>query len=83
MRSTCENANPECKYAPRCYSDEHHLAWPRSDYRTKVERDFRNLSINKVQICRAEHDELHLEEPPTKPTRDEMLGALALERHVA
>ena len=43
-----------------------------------VEREYRELPEHKVQLCRAEHDELHAtQEPPEKPSRNEMLQAIA------
>lgn len=76
-RGSCENNYPECPYR-RHYSDSHHEYWPRNLYLTKVERTFRNLPENKQQLCRYEHDLAHQEEPPVKPSREEMLGAIAV-----
>jgi hypothetical protein len=82
MKGECPSPRPDCKYADGggCFSDTHHLFYPRRDYRTRVEREFRELPVNKEQICRSEHDERHAVEPvPQKPTKQEMLGAIALE----
>lgn len=77
MYKPCPEANEECKYFP-CYMDEHHLYWPRKNYKSGVERAFRNLPENRQMLCRAEHDEVHATEPiPKKPSRNEMLQALA------
>lgn len=80
MKGECPNPRPDCKYAELggCFSDTHHLFFPRRNYTSKVDREFRELPINKEQLCRAEHDERHATEPlPDKPTRDKMLGIIA------
>lgn len=71
--------NPECKLWERgqCKMDTHHEYWPKRDYRTQVEREFRSLPENQVELCRAEHDTLHETTlPPIKPNRDFMLSAI-------
>lgn len=87
MRRACAQAIESCPYAetkPGCYSDTHHLYYPRANYRTQLEKQFRELAVNKEQLCRYEHDQVHAEnEPPLKPTREQMLGALAMEGEVA
>ena len=78
MYGACPNANETCRYAPDCYSDEHHAYWPKRRYKSQVEKEFRNLPENREMMCRAEHDELHAtERPPLKPSRQEMLQAIA------
>ncbi len=74
----CPNANETCKYAPGCYADEHHLYWPKKNYKSPVEREFRSLPEHRAMVCRAEHDEIHATEGiPKKPSRDQMLQAIA------
>lgn len=69
----CEQ-NDACKYYPNCYEDTHHLLYPSADYTTPLERLYRSLDDNKVEMCRQQHDELHrTQQPPEKPTREEML----------
>lgn len=79
-RGECPNPDPNCTYAGQgCFSDIHHTKYPRRDYRTPLEREFRELPENKVRMCRAEHDELHASEfPPPKPSREVMLGAVSI-----
>ena len=79
MKGECPNPRPDCPYAQQgCFSDEHHLYFPRVDYRDIMASEFRNLPENKEQICRREHDERHaVEQPPERPPREQMLGALA------
>lgn len=68
----------ECRYAPSCYQDSHHVYFPRRDYKTKIEKQFRNLPENLVEMCRNDHDNLHATQtPPEKPSRDEMLVAIS------
>lgn len=72
------NPSPECKYFGHCFEDVDHIYWPRRNYKTSIERSFRELDENKQVICRALHDERHAtEQPPKKPSRDEMLQAIA------
>ena len=53
----------------RCFTDQDHYYWPASDYKTPVERAFRNLPENIEEKCRFEHNERHAnEEPPVKPS---------------
>jgi len=59
MKGICPNETPECKYFATdggCYSDAHHTF---GRFKTGIAKEFANLAINKVQICRAEHDEIH------------------------
>ena len=69
MRGECTpEQKMECPLAHH-FTDEHHLYFPRSDYKQPVEKSFRNLPDNTVQLCRNEHNELHAtEEPPEKPS---------------
>lgn len=80
-RGECPTPRPECPYAERrggCFSDEHHLYFPASDYCDIMGSEFRELPENKEQICRWDHDERHATElPPERPPRAQMLGALA------
>ena len=90
-RRVCPNEpNENCKYydlppcvpgaESGCYGDRHHQAFPRTAYKTKLEKQFRVASA--IFICRAEHDVLHTFPAPEKPTMDVMrqyLGQLASE----
>lgn len=72
-RIPCE-PNPECKYFQQgCREDTHHTYYPSPDYTETVERMFRNLPENQVEICRVRHETLHYEEePPRKPSNEVM-----------
>lgn len=74
------NPSPECKYYETgCFEDVHHLYWPKSEYRSELERNFRNLGSNTMRICRATHDDIHAtERPPVKPSRETMLREVAV-----
>lgn len=79
-RGECPSPQDDCPYMERggCFSDEHHLYFPRVDYRDIMGSEFRNLPENKEQICRWEHEERHAtQDPPERPPREVMLGALA------
>jgi len=57
--------------------DKHHLYYPRRAYKTRIEKRFRNMAVNVVEMCVNEHRTLHdEEEPPVKPSREEMLKVL-------
>lgn len=65
----------ECKFYPHCYRDRHHEAYPRADYKTKLEKDYRSRTV--VFICRALHEEIHATQlPPPKPSIEEMREVL-------
>lgn len=56
-----------------CFEDTHHLFWPTSAYKTPIEKRFRRLDINKVEICRWLHNQEHgLNSSPKKPTVETM-----------
>lgn len=70
--------NPEipCRYREEdaCFEDIHHEAYPKSLYRTALEKKFRNHVMNKVMTCRALHDDDHAQQfIPQKPKRKEMI----------
>jgi len=70
----CNAATP-CKYREEdeCFEDLHHEAFPKSAYRTALEKQFRNHVMNKVVMCRAVHDDIHAQQLlPRKGTREEM-----------
>lgn len=77
MERGCQ-PSPDCpNFTSGCFEDTHHAYWPKTEYRTKLERTFRNLEVNKEEMCRAQHAELHAtEQPPEKPTWDFMAGAV-------
>ncbi len=56
------------------FPDTHHLYWPANRYPKKqIERQFRELPINKIMIPRDFHDYLHAStEPPLVPDTDLM-----------
>ena len=59
--------------------NRHHVFWTRDSYRTSTERAFRNHAGLIVLMDESVHSDLHAElEPPLKPTKNQMLGALAL-----
>lgn len=67
-----------CRYYPDCFEDVDHLYWPRRNYKTQVEKQFRELDENKTLVCRALHEERHAtERPPQKPPREVMIQAIA------
>lgn len=65
----------------KCYQDIHHEYWPKKDYKSDVEKEFRGLLVNQTFICRALHNAIHAsQDPPEKPSRDEMLVAIQEEK---
>lgn len=79
-RRACPFESSDCKYfnsSTGCFQDTHHLMYPRADYRSRVEKEFRDLPENKVDICRQMHDECHaFDEIPVKPSMDVMRHAI-------
>lgn len=69
-----------CEFFERtgeCFTDVHHLYYPRSDYRAGVEKAFREMPENKVILPRCEHNETHAAQlKPDKPSREFMFNAL-------
>jgi len=64
-----------------CYEDKHHRYWPAPDYRTKNEKEFRELEVNKIIICRWLHNTLHARAlPPAKPEVSFMKKAIKGEK---
>lgn len=64
-----------CRYREEdeCFEDLHHEAYPKSAYRTELEKKFRNHVMNKVIMCRAMHDEEHAQWLiPKKASPEEM-----------
>lgn len=76
----CPGADESCKYWDSkhgCRTNVHHKMWPKRDYTTPIEREFRELPENKERMCMQEHDLLHqTERPPQKPDRETMLLAI-------
>ena len=63
-----------------CFEDVHHRVYPRRDYQTPLEKEYRNLDENKEITCRDRHNEKHANEPtPEKPSVDEMRRAVGRE----
>lgn len=42
-----------------CYQDVHHLWYPANEYKTKIEKTFRRLGSQTVQMCRYLHNTEH------------------------
>lgn len=58
-----------CKYNPP-FSSRHHRYWPRTWYKTPLEKRFRQHPDNIVNgMCRCMHDLEHCKKPPKKPSR--------------
>lgn len=73
---------PVFRVQGECYEDKHHLFYPRSEYRTSTERQFRNLGENAVKICRNLHNtEHHVFEIPDKPDVELMRMAIEEEKN--
>mgnify|MGYP000935048371 CR=1 FL=1 len=67
MRGECLRMSEQCPL-DKPHSDLHHDYYPSSVYKTKVEKEFRQLPINKEQLCRCIHNAIHaMERPPEKP----------------
>jgi hypothetical protein len=60
-----------------CKLTLHHLFFPKSDYSTPLEKEFRSLPENITLVCRGLHDKLD-EKPPPKPSVTKMRQAVDL-----
>lgn len=72
-------SRPDCKYFNTelgCHTDRHHIWNPASEYKTRIEKKFRALPFNVIELCRVEHETLHLAPPPPKPPRSFMLSEI-------
>ena len=81
----CQNRNsedcPVFQVKGYCFEDVHHLYYPKSNYQSGFAQKFRELPENKVEICRAEHNEIHAtERPPYRPPMDFIKNAIARSR---
>ena len=77
MRGECTPEQKEVCPLRTHFQDEHHLMYPKRDYSQPVEKAYRELPENKVQMCRHEHNELHAtQEPPLKPSIETMAEAV-------
>lgn len=76
----CPFESPDCKYFNNingCHTSVHHEFYPRVDYKSPVEKRFRELPENKFEVCRQMHDEIHAhDEPPMKPSIEVMRHAV-------
>lgn len=71
-RIPCDHAW-DCPHLERgCFEDIHHEYHPKSAYRTKLEKQFRDHILNKTVICRRRHDDQHKNPPPKKPSVEQM-----------
>lgn len=58
-------------------TNKHHLWYPKSAYQTGLERTFRELPCNIVELAVGVHNLLHdCSEPPRKPQTFEMVAAV-------
>lgn len=76
-RVPCPAANttvcPIYQQEGECYEDRHHIYWPSSEYSTRTEKEFRQLEVNKITICRWLHNTIHaVVLPPEHPSVPEM-----------
>ena len=82
-RSPCVNQDT-CRLRDSplgCREDVHHRIWPRNQYQSGVAKEYRDLEINKVRICRAQHNDIHAtERPPQKLSNAEMREVVLLSR---
>ena len=61
--------------------NRHHVWWPRKDYKSEVEKKFRNLPCNILWIDEMAHRLLHIyTEPPRKPKVSDMWQAINLHK---
>lgn len=71
--------SPECKYwdsSSGCYEDTHHI-YKQEHADTRLRKDFCNLFINKLRLCREVHENMEAELGwPEYPPIEEMQVAV-------
>lgn len=70
----CPVNTEDCKYRytpDGCHLSEHHV-YPKRLADTRLKRDFGNLAINKIVVCRNIHDLLDTFPPPQYPAPEGM-----------
>lgn len=71
-----ETCYEECRL-PQADSNRHHLAFPRSEYKHPIERQYRESGIMIVRACVCKHADLHnTYKPPTMPSRMAMIDVV-------
>lgn len=81
----CRKNRPDCPWRDRklgCHVIKHHLYWPESDYTEPLEREFRELDVNRVEMCKQDEENVHRAFPngPPKPTLEVMNHIVERER---
>lgn len=69
----------DCRYrgTPECIVTTHHLWFSKRNYKTVIEKAFRELPENKESLPRCQHEALHrTTEAPEKPPLDNMIDAI-------
>jgi hypothetical protein len=82
MEKGCDFAAncPEAQRPRGCYEDTHHEVYPAAEYRSRLEKQYRELQSLKEVMCRRLHNQTHAETgPPEKPTAAEMRAAIIAE----
>lgn len=71
---------PVFRQLGKCGLNTHHLIFPKRLFKSKVEKEYRELDENKIKVCQQIHRMIHCNQPALtkadKPTRDEMLAAI-------
>lgn len=66
----------ECRQ-PVADNNRHHLAFPRSEYKHPIERQYRESGIMVVRACVCKHADLHnTYKPPKMPSRMAMIDVV-------
>lgn len=75
MRGLCSAEQKQSCPLVQCLgSDTHHDRYPAHDYKTKIEKTYRDQPFNKAQLPRCVHQAIHASGYiPEKPSRDTML----------
>jgi hypothetical protein len=79
MARACPTPREGCPYvdAGTCHLSEHHEYYPANEYKSELEKAFRTLPMNIVELRRCDHDDVHrTQEPPEKPRVEEMAKAI-------
>lgn len=73
QRAVC----PIVRNGGECFQDVHHLEYPKSAYRSEMEKRHRELRLAKVVLPRCLHNAIHASGyVPEKPTREAMVDEI-------
>lgn len=65
---------PECPLWPTCREDDHHIFYPERVVKRRHGAAFFLAHVLR-DVCRAKHDQLHIDEPTNYPSVEDLRAA--------